>query len=160
MKARHLIPILSLCLCSGTTAAEILELEIVTAAGHRYSAKQELGNAFESFDSGAIPGERPPREYKAIRCDGPWGALKYSLTLRSGPGYQIRADGDQLVLQIVEHAVISADKNIEAMEVHCIDTEPKQVVRSLLKIELDRGSGDTRQLTLANGYRLEYRYTP
>ncbi|MCW8125136.1 hypothetical protein [Microbulbifer halophilus] len=159
MKARHLIPILPLCLCGGATA-EMLELEIVSAGGYRYAAKQELDDTFEAFESGAIPGEQPPREYKAIRCDGPWGALKYSLTLPSGPGYQIRANDDQLTLQIVEHAVVSVDANIDAMEVHCIDSEPKQVVRSLAKIELERGSGDAQQLVLAKGYRLEYRYTP
>lgn len=160
MKARHLIPLVSVLLCGNAMATETLELEIVTANGARYSASRELGETFESFDSGVIRGEAPPREYKAIRCDGPWGAIRYSLPLASGPGYQVRADGERLSLQIVEHAVISADRNIEAMKMHCIDTEPKQVVRSLLKVELDRGSRESRQVVLANGYRLVYRYTP
>lgn len=148
------------CLGINAQAMEILQLEIVTPTGHSYQAQQELGEAFESFESGAIPGEAPPREYQAIRCEGPWGATKYRLTLASGPGYQLRAEGGRLLLQIVEHAVISEDQTIAAMSVHCIDTEPRQVVRSVIEIELERGSAAAQQLQLANGYTLEYRYTP
>ncbi len=151
---------LAACLSTSAQAMETLQLEIVTSTGHSYQAQQELSEAFESFESGAIPGETPPREYQAIRCDGPWGATKYRLTLVSGPGYQLRAKGDRLLLQIVEHAVISEDQTIAAMSVHCIDTEPRQVVKSVIEIELDRGSAAAQKLQLANGYLLEYRYTP
>jgi len=145
---------------AGVQAMETLQLEIITPTGHSYNAQQELGESFETFASGAIPGEKPPREYQAIRCEGPWGATRYHLTLASGPGYQLRAAGDRLLLQIVEHSVISEDQTIAAMSVHCIDTEPRQVVRSVIEIELARGSAEAKQLQLANGYLLEYRYTP
>ncbi|MFC6980798.1 hypothetical protein [Microbulbifer taiwanensis] len=84
---------LSICLSTAAQGKETLELEIVTPSGHSYQAQQELGGDFESYDSGAIAGEVPPREYQAIRCDGPWGAMKYRLILASGPGYQLRSRG-------------------------------------------------------------------
>lgn len=79
MKTRHLIPFLPLFLCGNAMAVETLKLEIVTAKGERYSATKKLDETFDAFDSGVISGEAPPRKYKAIRCDGPWGALKYSV---------------------------------------------------------------------------------
>ncbi|MBB3062280.1 hypothetical protein [Microbulbifer rhizosphaerae] len=154
----RLAPALSACLAAAA-AAETLELEIRTGENN-YRARQELGETFESFNSGAIPGDRPPREYLAIRCGGPWGALKYRVTLPSGPGYQLRANNERLLLQILEHSVISEDRAIAAMSVHCVDTEPRQVVKSLVEIELERGSPAAQQVQLANGYVLEYRYTP
>ncbi|WP_323846908.1 hypothetical protein [Microbulbifer magnicolonia] len=156
------IPLLALTasLSAGVQALETLALEIVTPAGHRYQAQQQLGDAFESFESGTIAGETPPQEYLAIRCNGPWGALKYRLPLASGPGYLLIAQGDSLLLQIVEHSVISEDQAIAAMSVHCIDTEPRQVIKALFEVELVRGSAAAQQLQLANGYQLEYRYTP
>ena len=159
MNARALLLLLGTCCSASPEAKEILELEILTPAGQSYAARQELDDSFESFSSGAIPGEHPPREYQAIRCDGPWGAMKYRLTLADGPGYQLRARGNRLLLQIVEHSVVSEDANINALSVHCIDLEPKQVVRSLTEIELERGSGAADQLQLGNGYQLIFRYT-
>lgn len=160
MKNRALLLALTSGLSIGTQAMETLELEIVTPDGHSYRAEQVLDENFESFDSGAIPGETPPREYQAIRCDGPWGAMKYRLKLASGPGYQLYAKGDSLRLQIVEHSVISEDQTIAAMSIHCIDTEPRQVVKAVYEIELDRRRASAQQLQLANGYQLEYRYLP
>ena len=160
MNARALLLFLGACCSASPEAKEILELKIITPTGQSYAARQELDDSFESFSSGAIPGEAPPREYQAIRCDGPWGAMKYRLTLADGPGYQLRARGDHLLLQIVEHSVVSEDANINAMSVHCIDLEPRQVVRSLLEIELERGSGASNQVQLANGYQLTFRYIP
>lgn len=160
MNARALLLLLGACCSTSPEAKEILELEIVTSAGESFAARQEFDDSFESFSSGAIPGEQPPREYQAIRCDGPWGAMKYRLTLADGPGYQLRARGNLLLLQIVEHAVVSKDANINALSVHCIDLEPKQVVRSLTEIKLERGSGVSNELQLSNGYQLIFRYTP
>ena len=160
MNARALLFLLGTCCSAAPAAKEILELEIITPTGQNYAARQELDDSFESFSSGAIPGGEPPREYLAIRCDGSWGAMKYRLTLPDGPGYQLRARGDRLLLQIVEHSVVSEDANINAMSVHCMDLEPKQVVRSLMEIELERGSGASNQLQLGNGYQLIFRYTP
>ena len=160
MKVRQLFPLLIAPLSAAALATETLQLEIVTPTGHSYRAEQELGEAFQSYDSGAIPGDEPPREYQAIRCDGPWGRMKYHLTLASGPGYQLRADAEHILLEIQEHAVISEDRNIAAMTMHCIDTEPRQVVRALSEIELERGKAASKELQLPNGYVLVYRYTP
>lgn len=155
---RAFAPALFACLAAAP-AAETLELEI-QAGEHSYRARQELGETFESHGSGALPGGRPPGEYQAIRCDGPWGPLKYRVTLASGPGYRLRARGERLLLQILEHSVISEDRAIAAMSVHCVDTEPRQVVKSLVEIELERGGPAAQRVQLVNGYVLEYRYTP
>ncbi|MGL6160854.1 hypothetical protein [Microbulbifer sp.] len=45
------------------------------------------------------------------------------------------------------------------MSVHRIDTEPQQV-KSLVEIELERGSPAMQRVQLADGYVLKYRYTP
>ncbi|AMX01698.1 hypothetical protein [Microbulbifer thermotolerans] len=141
-------------------AVETLQLKIVTPSGDSYEVQQALGKEFESFASGVITAETAPREYLAIRCDGPWGATKYRVPLHSGPGYLLRAKGKRLLLQIVEHVVISEDETIAAMSVHCIDTKPRQVVKSVAEVELERGSSATQRLQLANDYLLEYHYTP
>ena len=152
---------IALAACYGSAQAKgTLNLEIITPSGDDYSAQQELGDDFESFASGAISTGEPPGEYQAIRCDGPWGPQKYRVALASGPGFRLRVVGDRLVLQILEHSVISEDLAIAAMRVHCVDTEPRQVVKSLLEIELDRTSAAAEQLQLINGYLLEYRYKP
>ncbi|SEA36975.1 hypothetical protein [Microbulbifer marinus] len=160
MKHSALVFALTGGLSIGAQGMETLHIEIVTPDGHRYRAEQSLDKDFDSYQSGAIAGDRAPREYQAIRCGGPWGAIKYRLSLTSGPGYELYAKGSNLLLQIVEHSVISADQTIAAMSVHCIDTEPQQVLKAVAEIKLDRGSATTQQLRLANGYQLEYRYTP
>lgn len=159
MKVLSLFAVTALSL-TATANAATLQLEIVTPSGERYRAEQRLEATLQSFSSGAIAGDAAAREYQAIRCGGPWGAEKYRLSLASGPGYELRAKGDQLLLQLVEHSVISEDRTIAAMSVHCIDTEPRAVVKSLVEIELDRSRADSQQLVLANGYRVEYHYSP
>jgi hypothetical protein len=162
--ARH--PQIAIALCAASLAAraaayalEQLELEI-TAGGHRYQVQQEVTDALQEFSSGAIPGAIPPREYQAIRCDGPWGAMKYRMTLASGPGFQLRALDNKLLLLITEHSVLSEDQTIAAMAMHCIDLQPRPLVKSVVEIELERGSAAQQTLQLENGYLLEYRYTP
>ncbi|WP_346838919.1 hypothetical protein [Microbulbifer sp. SAOS-129_SWC] len=160
MRARHLPLILAASLTTASAAAETLKLQIVTPGGEHYRAEQALGQAFDGVQSGVLPGAGPAREYLAIRCDGPWGAMKYHLKLASGPGYQLRAKGNQLLLELQEYAVISEDSTIAAMRVHCIDTEPKSVMKSLAKIKLERGVAASQTVHLDNGYQLAYHYTP
>jgi len=164
MRSRHLSLLSASAVAAGlsaaTAAAETLQLEIVTPSGQHYGAEQPLGQSFDAIQSGVLPGAEPAREYLAIRCGGPWGAMKYHLELASGPGFLLRAKGDQLLLELQEHAVISEDSTISAMRVHCIDTEPRQVVKSLTQVELERGRAAERTLQLDSGYQLTYRYTP
>lgn len=159
MKALSLIAVAALPLASAAGAAT-LELEIITPSGQSYRTEQQLAATFESFSSGAIAGAATAREYQAIRCNGPWGAQKYRITLASGPGYALYAENDRLLLQLVEHSVISEDATIAAMSVHCIDTEPRPVIKSLVEIELERDSAESQQLRLANGYQVNYQYSP
>ncbi|MEW5248832.1 hypothetical protein [Microbulbifer discodermiae] len=160
MNARAFLFLLSACCSTAASADDLLELQIVTPSGDRLTARQGLDSDFDAFSSGVIAGEEASKEYQAIRCDGPWGATKYHLKLAEGPGYVLRAEGQRLLLQIVEYAVVSADANIEAMSIHCTDMEPVQVARSLVEIELERGSATSDQRQLANGYQLLLRYNP
>ncbi|WP_295798544.1 hypothetical protein [uncultured Microbulbifer sp.] len=152
---------LLLCGCIGTAQAAELEVRL-TSDGEEYRLVQELQDGFEYFESGALTSAASGgiQTYDAIRCDGSWGAMKYQVSLPSGPGLSLRNAGDTLLLQIVEHAVISEDRNIQAMKMHCMELAPKPVVRAIAMIELDPGREKSAQQLLANGYQLEYHYKP
>lgn len=144
----------------GSSAKETLEVLITSPDGQRHQSLQELGKAFDVYDSGAIAGPSSVREYSAIRCDSAWGAVKYRVPLASGPGYRLQADGEQLRLQLLQHSVVSEDVNIAAMEVHCFDSGPRAVIHALGEVTLERDNAQSQRLQLANGYMLEFRYHP
>ncbi|KUJ82606.1 hypothetical protein AWR36_012535 [Microbulbifer flavimaris] len=144
----------------GASAKETLEVLITTPDGQRHQSLQELGKAFDVYDSGAIAGPSSVREYSAIRCDSAWGAIKYRVPLASGPGYRLQAEGEQLRLQLLQHSVVSEDVNIAAMEVHCFDLGPKAVTHALGEVTLKRDNAQSQRLQLASGYMLEFRYHP
>ncbi|SDJ70711.1 hypothetical protein [Microbulbifer yueqingensis] len=145
---------------SQVQAKETLQLTILTAAGREYLVEHPIEESEGAFASGVLGSEPLGREYLAIRCGGSWGAQRYRLTLPSGPGYQLELTPESILLRIVEHDVINEDSTIEAMRIHCTDVEPRAVVRSVAKIQLDRGKEDKRELELPNGYRLLYSYSP
>lgn len=150
----------SLALPGGPAQAdEKLLLTIATSSGEELLVEHRISETDGGFASGAL-GRAASRQYQAIRCDGPWGAQKYRLTLASGPGYQLELDPGTILLSIVEHDVISEDSTIEAMQIHCRDMEPQPVVRSVAKIWLERGRAVRRELALPNGYRVLYSYRP
>lgn len=157
----QLLRVLLLTAAASRVAAEQLEIH-VRAEGIEYGAVQIIDSRFEQFESGALsdPEERNVRPYQAVRCDGTWGAMKYQVTLASGPGYTLERDGDNLLLQIVEHKVLSKDHNIQAMKIHCQDLEPRTVVHAVELIELKRGKKQSRELILGNGYQVHYQYQP
>ncbi|MFV8783818.1 hypothetical protein ACNKU7_15480 [Microbulbifer sp. SA54] len=150
-------------LFSATSAVhgEQLTLE-VRVDGHEYQATQPLGSEFEYFESGALTGRAGSvtRTYDAIRCDGPWGAMKYQVALPSGPGFILQTSGDKLLLRILEHRVLSEDRTIQAMKVHCQDLAPKMVVNAITEIEIQRGKPFTDEVHLDNGFQLALDYEP
>lgn len=142
-------------------AKETLQITITTPEG-RFERQQLLGPGFDHYVSGpllhASAGNR--KTYAAIRCDGPWGAMRYEVALVSGPGFALRASPDRLLLQVLEHRVQSENQNIDAMKIHCRDTEPKAVQHSVAEIELNRGEKISREIPLHNGYLLSFHYSP
>ena len=147
--------------CATATHGAELTLQL-TADDNAFRAVQHLERDFEFFESGALTNKAADnmQTYQAIRCDGSWGAMKYQVSLASGPGFSLRKSGETLLLQIVEYAVISEDRNIQAMKIHCTDLAPKPVVREIAMIELDPAKETLQQQTLANGYQLKYHYRP
>ncbi|MFI2812428.1 MULTISPECIES: hypothetical protein [Microbulbifer] len=147
-------------LCTQAHASGTLQLKLLTETGDAFEVEQEVTGKEQEFASGILDREAPVREYQAIKCDGPWGAVRYRMALPSGPGYQLELGRDTILLRIVEHGVVSENRNIEAMKIHCRDTEPRAVIKSLVEIQLDRYSAEARELLLPNGYRIEYSYLP
>ena len=156
-------PIAGLVVAGTVNASLAAELEVrITTAEDGFRSVQQLDGDFDHFESGALLNEAEDniRTYDAIRCDGPWGAMKYQVSLASGPGFSLRKAGDTLLLQILEHTVISEDRNIQAMKMHCLDAAPKSVVHAIALIEIESGKENSAQQTLANGYTLEFHYQP
>ncbi|WP_237058203.1 hypothetical protein [Microbulbifer sediminum] len=137
-----------------------LQLKLLTDHGDTFEIEQQVERDGPDFASAILGEEGAVREYQAIKCDGPWGAVKYRMALPNGPGYQLELARDTILLRIVEHAVVSEDRNIEAMKIHCRDTQPRPVVKSLVEIQLDRSSPAEQELILPNGYRIQYSYLP
>ncbi|WP_226667850.1 hypothetical protein [Microbulbifer aggregans] len=146
---------------SATILAEQLELRL-QADGYAYQVVKHLDGQFEYFESGALEkaSSEATKTYDAIRCDGAWGAMKYQVELPSGPGFTLLNDGLTLQLRIVEHRVLSADRNIQAMKIQCQELAPRALVHAVAEIELQRGQAHADQITLANGYQLEFDYRP
>jgi len=153
--------LLSIILFSGTTLAEqSLHVEIVTPNGLTLQTRQTLGEGFLEGRPNQITKKIAPRGYQAIRCGGPWGAVKYWVMLSSGPGLKIHNRKDHIVIQIVEYSVISKDQTIATMGIQCTDTEPTQIFRSIEEIELTRNIEKQEKINLSNGYTIKYHYTP
>ncbi|MCH9691292.1 MAG: hypothetical protein K0U59_04390 [Gammaproteobacteria bacterium] len=153
--------VIALPLCTAASDGH-LTLTIITQ-GLSYQAKQPLGGLFNHFNSGVMATAQgiTTREYMAIRCDEAWGAFRYPRTLSVGPGYSLQlSDNGELILRILEYAVISQDAAINAMAMHCIELEPRPVVNTIAKIKLVRNAASSQQLELANGYSLSYHYVP
>lgn len=143
------------------SAEEMLEISITAPEG-QFEIQQPLGPGFETYTSGPLVNETEGnrKRYSAIRCDGLWGAMKYDVALVSGPGIRLRASESRLLLQILEHRVQSQDQNIDAMKMHCRDTEPKTIQHSVAEIELVRGDKASKEIPLINGYLLSLHYMP
>lgn len=153
----------ALVIAGGISHCLAAELEVrITTERDGYHSVQQLDSHFEHFESGALlnEAENNIRTYEAIRCDGPWGAMKYQVSLASGPGFSLRKAGDTLLLQIVEHTVISEDRNIQAMKMHCLDVAPKSIVHAIALIEIEGDRENSAQQTLPNGYKVEFHYQP
>lgn len=155
------LALLSMINSSSAGAEETLEISITAPEG-QFEIQQALTPGFESYASGPLlnPTEGNRKHYSAIRCDGPWGAVKYDLPLVSGPGIRLRASEKRLLVQILEHRVQSENRNIDAMKMHCRDSGPKTTQRSVAEIELVRGNKTSKEIPLANGYLLSLRYIP
>lgn len=146
---------------SGSIHAEHLELHL-NAEGQEYRVLKSLEQEFEYFNSGALENTsgEATRTYDAIRCDDAWGAMKYRVELPTGPGFTLRSDGTTLQLRIVEHRVLSKERNIQAMKIHCQELAPIALINALTEIEWQRGQAQADRVILANGYQLEFKYHP
>ena len=153
--------LLSILTPPSASATEMLEISITAPEG-QFEIQQPLGPGFETYTSGPMVNETEDnrKRYSAIRCDGLWGAMKYDVALVSGPGIRLRASESRLLLQILEHRVLSENKNIDAMKMHCRDTEPKTIQHSVAEIELVRGNKTSKEIPLINGYLLSFHYIP
>ncbi|MCO1333211.1 hypothetical protein MO867_02550 [Microbulbifer sp. OS29] len=140
-------------------AEEKLFIEIKTTDGLYLHSEQRL--TWNSFNITSDPSyvKSAQSEYLAIKCGGPWGAVKYRLTFVDGPGFKLHMRGNQLILQIIEYNVISSEQAINAMSIHCIDTEPKQTIKSIAEIMINQSNYKEETLELKNGYEVTYQYS-
>ncbi|WP_226644588.1 hypothetical protein [Microbulbifer variabilis] len=141
-------------------AQATLKIEVETPEGWHFHTQQILDETSLKSQSKSISAQTPPAEYQAIRCDGPWGAVKYTVSLSSGPGIKILYGEDGLYLQVLEYSVDSKDRAIESMSIQCIDTQPTQIINAIKEIELTIDKESTEQVELSNGYILKYHYKP
>ncbi|MFA0811195.1 hypothetical protein [Microbulbifer epialgicus] len=159
MKIRIALLISISLLGNSTLAEQSLNVEIVTPAGEIFQTKQVLGDKLKESIP-IISVKAAAREYQAIRCNGPWGAMKYKVMLSSGPGIEIYKKKDKIALQVIEYSVISKDLTIASMDIHCIDTEPTQVLNAIEEIDFIGYIEKQEKIELSNGYIIEYHYTP
>ncbi|BBM00618.1 hypothetical protein [Microbulbifer sp. GL-2] len=153
--------LLSTILLSGATFAEqSLNVEVVTPNGLTFKTGQILGEEFAEGRSNQISKKISPTGYQAIRCGGPWGAVKYRVMLSNGPGLKINNSKDHIVIQVIEYSVISKDQAIATMGIQCVDTEPTQIFRSIEEIKLIKNIEKQEKINLSNGYTVKYHYTP
>lgn len=153
--------LLSTILLSGTTFAEqSLNVEVVTPNGLTFKTGQVFGEEFAEGKPSQISKKISPTEYQAIRCGGPWGAVRYRVMLSSGPGLKINNRKDHIVIQVIEYSVISKDQTIATMGIQCVNTEPTQTFRSIEEIRLIKNIEKQEKINLSNGYTIKYHYTP
>ncbi|WP_020411906.1 hypothetical protein ACJJJB_00645 [Microbulbifer sp. ANSA001] len=146
-------------LAESTLAEQSLKVVIMTPDGETFQTKQILENRLTE-STPVISIRAIMKEYQAIRCNGPWGAIKYKVMLSSGPGIEIFKKNDRVYLQFIEYSVINKDLTVASMGIHCIDTEPKQIFNTIGEIDLMRNIEKQEELELSNGYILKYHYTP
>ncbi|WP_444921047.1 hypothetical protein ACJJID_00610 [Microbulbifer sp. CnH-101-G] len=160
MEFRKLLLMSSLFMSSQVLAQATLQIKIETPEGSQFHTQQILEEASLKSQSKSISAQTPPAEYQAIRCDGPWGAVKYTISLSSGPGIKILYGENALYLQVLEYSVDSKDRSIESMGIQCIDTQPTQIINAITEIELTIDKETIEKVELNNGYTLEYHYKP
>ncbi|WP_444908708.1 hypothetical protein [Microbulbifer sp. TRSA005] len=141
-------------------AQPTLKIEITTPEGWQFHTRQILSKLTLSKESKSTSAQTAPSEYQAIRCDGPWGAVKYTIPLLKGPGIKILYGTGSLFLQVIEYSVDSKEGAIYSMSIQCIDVEPTQIINAITEIELTIGKEASEQLELSNGYILKYHYKP
>ncbi|WP_299580176.1 hypothetical protein [uncultured Microbulbifer sp.] len=153
-------------LCSGSIFAQkaptqyTLKIEIETPEGWQFHTQQIFSDPKLDIDSKPLSAQTSPKKYQAIRCDGPWGAIKYTVSLSSGPGVKILHREDTIIIKVIEYSVDSKDQVIETMSIQCIDTEPTQIMNSVEDVKFTIDKEITEQVELSNGYVLKYHFKP
>ncbi|AWF79943.1 hypothetical protein BTJ40_03425 [Microbulbifer sp. A4B17] len=145
-------------LCIPNAASETISIQVSADNGSTIHTKQALKENALSDGNEAIYIKMAPNQFQAIKCEGPWGAIKYKKPMIEGPGFKLYQNDQQLIIQVIEHRVISADIVINSMDIQCIDTEPKQTINSIAEIVIERSISSEETLVFDNGYKLSYQY--
>ncbi|WNZ57085.1 hypothetical protein QT397_06980 [Microbulbifer sp. MKSA007] len=145
--------------CSLDAAAEMIAIQISAPNGSNLYTEQPIDKSTDIKGSEPIYIKISSTQYQAIKCKGPWGATKYKKWMTEGPGFKLYQSDKQLLIQVVEHRVISADIAINSMSIHCMDAEPKQVIKSIAEIVIERSINSEEILEFDNGYKLSYQYS-